>query len=65
MKSRYSDGEGGNCVEASIAWRKSSYSDATGDPCVKVALVSQPGGPSTAPDAGASSARRGVPRGPR
>ncbi|MGA5828865.1 DUF397 domain-containing protein [Streptomyces xanthochromogenes] len=48
-----------------MAWRKSSYSDATGGPCVKVALVSQPGGPSTAPDAGASSARRGVPRGPR
>lgn len=35
IKSSYSGGEGGNCVE--IAWRKSSYSGSEGGECVEVA----------------------------
>ncbi|MFG2114426.1 DUF397 domain-containing protein [Streptomyces sp. NPDC048718] len=37
FKSSYSDGSGGNCVEAAFDWRKSSYSDDSGADCVEVA----------------------------
>ncbi|WP_418957755.1 DUF397 domain-containing protein [Streptomyces tritici] len=35
IKSSYSDGSGGNCVEVAT-WRKSSYSDGTGGNCLEV-----------------------------
>ncbi|MEU2308941.1 DUF397 domain-containing protein [Streptomyces misionensis] len=37
IKSSYSSGEGGECVELSYTWRKSSYSGAEGGECVEVA----------------------------
>jgi Domain of unknown function (DUF397) len=36
-KSRYSGGNGGNCVEIAEVWRKSSYSGGNGGDCVEVA----------------------------
>lgn len=41
-KSTYSDGSGGNCIEASdslthASWRKSTHSGGSGDDCVEVA----------------------------
>jgi hypothetical protein len=41
LKSSYSNGEGGSCVEVSYdftgaAWRKSSYSNGEGGDCVEV-----------------------------
>ncbi|MFG2128430.1 DUF397 domain-containing protein [Streptomyces sp. NPDC048751] len=37
FKSSYSDGEGGQCLEAAYAWRKSSYSSGGGGECLEVA----------------------------
>ncbi|MGC9542540.1 DUF397 domain-containing protein [Streptomyces sp. UG1] len=37
FKSSYSDGEGGECVEAALTWRKSSYSTGSGGECVEIA----------------------------
>lgn len=37
FKSSYSDSEGGNCVEISLAWHKSTYSDREDASCVEVA----------------------------
>jgi hypothetical protein len=37
FKSSYSDGEGGDCVEAAYTWRKSTYSDGGGGECLEVA----------------------------
>ncbi|MGW3266094.1 DUF397 domain-containing protein [Streptomyces sp. NPDC001056] len=37
FKSSYSDGEGGQCVEAAYAWRKSSYSSGEGGDCLELA----------------------------
>ncbi|GGN28851.1 DUF397 domain-containing protein [Streptomyces fuscichromogenes] len=36
FKSSYSDGEGGDCVEAAYTWRKSSYSGGEGGECLEV-----------------------------
>ena len=36
FKSSYSDGGGGNCLEAAYTWRKSSYSDSSGGQCLEV-----------------------------
>ncbi|MDT0438976.1 MULTISPECIES: DUF397 domain-containing protein [Streptomyces] len=36
FKSSYSDGGGGDCVEAAYTWRKSSYSNDSGGECVEV-----------------------------
>ena len=36
FKSSYSDGEGGDCVEAAYTWRKSSYSSGEGGDCLEV-----------------------------
>ncbi|MFJ2953227.1 DUF397 domain-containing protein [Streptomyces sp. NPDC087270] len=36
-KSSYSDGNGGECVEAAAVWRKSSHSDGNGGSCVEFA----------------------------
>lgn len=42
-KSSYSDGQGGNCVEARVApWRKSSYSDNQGGNCVEARVAGLP-----------------------
>ncbi|WP_017624644.1 DUF397 domain-containing protein [Nocardiopsis chromatogenes] len=39
IKSSYSDGGGGNCVEVSLpTWNKSSYSKGANTSCVEVAL---------------------------
>ncbi|MER7178265.1 DUF397 domain-containing protein [Streptomyces hyaluromycini] len=35
FKSSYSDGEGGDCVEAAYTWRKSSYSSGGGGECLE------------------------------
>ncbi|MDX2675897.1 DUF397 domain-containing protein [Streptomyces soliscabiei] len=37
FKSSYSDGEGGDCVEAAYTWRKSTYSGGEGGDCLEVA----------------------------
>ena len=37
FKSSYSDGEGGECLEASYEWFKSSYSDGEGGQCLELA----------------------------
>ncbi|MFD4504561.1 DUF397 domain-containing protein [Streptomyces sp. NPDC058457] len=36
FKSSYSDGEGGDCVEAAYPWRKSTHSDGGGGECLEV-----------------------------
>lgn len=36
FKSSYSDGEGGECVEAAYTWRKSSYTSGEGGDCVEI-----------------------------
>ncbi|MET9081546.1 DUF397 domain-containing protein [Streptomyces sp. NPDC004237] len=36
FKSSYSDGEGGQCLEAAYTWRKSSYSGGEGGDCLEV-----------------------------
>lgn len=36
FKSSYSDGEGGDCLEAAYTWRKSSHSDGEGGECVEI-----------------------------
>ncbi|MFF3845430.1 DUF397 domain-containing protein [Streptomyces sp. NPDC002328] len=37
FKSSFSDGEGGDCVEAAYTWRKSTHSSGEGGDCVEVA----------------------------
>ena len=37
IKSSYSGGEGGECVEVAYDWRKSSYSGGEGGQCLEVA----------------------------
>ncbi|UUU30801.1 DUF397 domain-containing protein [Streptomyces sp. CA-210063] len=37
FKSSYSDGEGGQCLEAAYTWRKSTYSSGEGGQCVEIA----------------------------
>ncbi|WP_405767763.1 DUF397 domain-containing protein [Streptomyces sp. NBC_01538] len=37
FKSSFSDGEGGQCLEAAYTWRKSSRSSGGGGECVEVA----------------------------
>ncbi|WP_327393074.1 MULTISPECIES: DUF397 domain-containing protein [unclassified Streptomyces] len=37
-KSSYSNGSGGNCVEAAARWRTSSHSNGDGRNCVEVAV---------------------------
>ncbi|WP_327317135.1 DUF397 domain-containing protein [Streptomyces sp. NBC_01235] len=37
FKSSYSDGEGGECLEAAYTWRKSTYSGGEGGECLEVA----------------------------
>ncbi|WKX11609.1 DUF397 domain-containing protein [Streptomyces sp. NL15-2K] len=37
FKSSYSDGEGGECLEAAYPWRKSSHSSGEGGDCLEVA----------------------------
>ncbi|MFE7644514.1 DUF397 domain-containing protein [Streptomyces phaeoluteigriseus] len=37
FKSSYSDGEGGDCVEAAYTWRKSTYSSGEGGECLELA----------------------------
>ncbi|WP_328439106.1 DUF397 domain-containing protein [Streptomyces sp. NBC_00457] len=37
FKSSYSDGEGGECLEAAYVWRKSTHSGGEGGECVEVA----------------------------
>lgn len=37
FQSSYSDGEGGQCLEAAYAWHKSTYSSDEGGQCVEVA----------------------------
>ncbi|MFC9288198.1 DUF397 domain-containing protein [Streptomyces sp. NPDC057052] len=39
FKSSYSDGEGGDCVEAAYVWFKSSYSGGEGGDCVEAAYT--------------------------
>ncbi|MFI8285326.1 DUF397 domain-containing protein [Streptomyces albidoflavus] len=41
FKSSYSDGGGGDCVEAAFTWHKSSYSDGGGN-CVEVSPCTCP-----------------------
>ncbi|WP_405895236.1 DUF397 domain-containing protein [Streptomyces sp. NBC_00104] len=36
FKSSYSDGEGGQCLEAAYTWRKSSHSSGEGGQCVEI-----------------------------
>ncbi|WP_326579055.1 DUF397 domain-containing protein [Streptomyces sp. NBC_00481] len=36
FKSSYSDGEGGECLEAAYTWRKSSHSCGEGGECVQI-----------------------------
>ncbi|MER5789931.1 DUF397 domain-containing protein [Streptomyces sp. NPDC001980] len=36
FKSSYSDGGGGECLEAAYTWRKSSYSSGGGGECLEV-----------------------------
>ena len=38
VKSSYSGGSGGDCVEVAVEWMKSSYSDNEGGNCVEVAV---------------------------
>ncbi|MEH0424013.1 DUF397 domain-containing protein [Streptomyces sp. B21-083] len=38
FKSSYSDGEGGECLEAAYTWRKSSRSGGEGGECVEIAV---------------------------
>ncbi|MGH3117551.1 MAG: DUF397 domain-containing protein [Streptomyces sp.] len=38
VKSSYSGGAGGECVEVAMAWHKSSYSSEEGGECVEVAM---------------------------
>ncbi|NUW08403.1 DUF397 domain-containing protein [Streptomyces sp. CAI-21] len=42
FKSSYSDGGGGDCVEAAFTWHKSSYSDGGGGNCVEVSPCACP-----------------------
>ncbi|MGW8538948.1 DUF397 domain-containing protein [Streptomyces albidoflavus] len=42
FKSSYSDGGGGDCVEAAFTWHKSSYSDGGGGNCVEVSSCTCP-----------------------
>ena len=42
FKSSYSDGGGGNCVEAAFTWHKSTYSDGGGGACVEVSPCTCP-----------------------
>ncbi|MCM3817774.1 MULTISPECIES: DUF397 domain-containing protein [Streptomyces] len=42
FKSSYSDGGGGDCVEAAFTWHKSSYSDGGGGNCVEVSPCTCP-----------------------
>ncbi|MFI2357812.1 DUF397 domain-containing protein [Streptomyces anulatus] len=37
LKSSYSNGDGGNCIEVAYDWHKSSYSNGDGGDCVEVA----------------------------
>ncbi|KUJ64843.1 toxin [Streptomyces albus subsp. albus] len=37
IKSSYSSGEGGQCVEVAMTWHKSSHSDGEGGQCIEVA----------------------------
>ncbi|MGW2037236.1 DUF397 domain-containing protein [Streptomyces virginiae] len=37
IKSSYSTGSGGECVEVAMTWRKSNHSDGDGGECVEVA----------------------------
>ncbi|MEU0115875.1 DUF397 domain-containing protein [Streptomyces bobili] len=37
FKSSYSDGEGGDCVEAAHTWRKSTFSGGEGGDCLELA----------------------------
>ncbi|GGZ25024.1 toxin [Streptomyces inusitatus] len=37
VKSSYSSGSGGNCLEVALTWEKSSYSGGSGGACVEVA----------------------------
>ncbi|WP_200305584.1 DUF397 domain-containing protein [Streptomyces adelaidensis] len=37
FKSSYSDGEGGECLEAAYTWRKSSHSSGEGGQCLEIA----------------------------
>ncbi|MER5767593.1 DUF397 domain-containing protein [Streptomyces sp. NPDC001985] len=37
VKSSYSGGSGGACLEVALTWEKSSYSDGSGGNCVEVA----------------------------
>ncbi|MGW1034416.1 DUF397 domain-containing protein [Streptomyces antibioticus] len=39
FKSSYSDGEGGECVEAAYAWFKSSHSSGGGGECVEASYA--------------------------
>ncbi|WP_127450178.1 DUF397 domain-containing protein [Streptomyces sp. B29(2018)] len=48
FKSSYSDGGGGDCVEAAFTWHKSSYSDGGGGNCVEVSPCTCPS-PSPSP----------------
>ncbi|MFF9062602.1 DUF397 domain-containing protein [Streptomyces sp. NPDC014882] len=54
FKSSYSDGEGGDCLEAAYTWRKSTYSGGEGGECLEAAVCpavvhvrdsKDPGGP--------------------
>ncbi|WP_329220050.1 DUF397 domain-containing protein [Streptomyces sp. NBC_01485] len=54
FKSSYSDGEGGECLEAAYTWRKSTYSSGEGGECLEVSTCphtvhvrdsKNPGGP--------------------
>ncbi|RZE92638.1 DUF397 domain-containing protein [Streptomyces albidoflavus] len=42
FKSSYSDGGGGDCVEAAFPWHKSSHSDGGGGNCVEVSPCTCP-----------------------
>lgn len=57
FKSSYSDGGGGECLEAAYTWRKSTYSDGEGGDCLEAAVCptavhvrdsKDPGGPALA-----------------
>ncbi|NEB95786.1 DUF397 domain-containing protein [Streptomyces bauhiniae] len=37
FKSSYSQGDGGQCLEAALPWHRSSYSSGAGGECVEVA----------------------------
>ncbi|WP_328223838.1 MULTISPECIES: DUF397 domain-containing protein [unclassified Streptomyces] len=41
FKSSYSDGEGGDCLEAAYTWRKSSHSSGAGGECVEISPCPQ------------------------